>query len=1105
MSLDAGFEIVNGVLNKYTGTATEVVIPRTVKKIARFAFCFKNIVYVSIPNTVEEIEYEAFGFCNSLKSVSVPPSVKKIDRNVFLGCKSLLSVTVDPANPFYFSSGNCIIEKLTKKLIVGHKNSVILADGSVTSIGSLAFSSDELKKIHIPASVTEICKDAFFYCSGIESITVDTNNSKYLGSGNCIIDKTSKTLVFGCKNSVIPTDGSVKAIGEGAFKSCGSLVKISIPSGVTSIGTEAFSSCKRLSEITIPSSVASIGDNAFYSCEKLERIELPKTLTSVGKWAFYGCGTLKEIFFPASLKKVGTWALCGCKSLAAINVARDNQSFLSSGNCLIERKSGTLVSGCKNSIIPNDGSVTRIGAAAFGFFHPSVDIAIPESVKVIEKQAFYYAKGISKLALPESVKEIGENAFENSGLKTILIPSSVSSIGVKAFDKCENLVVSCNKGSYAESYARDNKLKIEYIPEARGEMKSGTGKEGGVRENSPEVKAAATKASGEKPKTENAPEEKEKKPTDKRFKINGDTLLLYTGTEAAVTVPAEIKRIGANAFTGNATLRKITLPSGVEIIDRCAFVGCSKLEEVRTPDTLKSIGDAAFTSCRSLKWVYIHPSVTFIADSAFRGSESELTIVTTPKSFAAKYAKREEIAYSEDLPSTLRIKKSSPSKPNTPFVINNSILEKYNGNAIDVVVPLGVVGIGERAFSDNQYLGSVILPSSVKSISGNAFANCKRLKSIAIPSGLNSIGEAAFRGCVALTKITLPDGVASISKSAFLGCNNLTVTVTEGSLAHERILACEVAVNTLTPIFEVKDGVLVKYNGDEKLTGIQIPSGVVEIGAEVFKDNGNIKTVTIPDTVKIIGKEAFSGCDELYQVRFGSAVTEIGESAFHNCQSLVKIELGAAVREIGKLAFFACVGVRSVSFGKSLESVGLAFLAGCDELEKITVDAKNKKFASVGNCLIDKETKTLVAGCKTSVIPTDGSVTAIGDAAFYYNDGIENITIPNLVTVIGKIAFSHCSELRNVKFGKGLLAISEAAFSECESLDAAELPEALGTIDRDAFRGCEALAKAYVPFNVSFIGIDAFAGAPSLVMSVRKGSIAEGYARLEGIKYTVAD
>ena len=144
MSLNAGFEIVNGVLKKYTGTAAEVVIPRTVKKIARYAFQFRNTVYVSIPNTVEEIEYQAFGFCNSLKSVAVPPSVKKIEGNIFIGCRSLQSVTVDKANPVYLSFGNCIIEKNTKKLIAGYSNCVIPGDGSVTSIEPSAFSSTQV-------------------------------------------------------------------------------------------------------------------------------------------------------------------------------------------------------------------------------------------------------------------------------------------------------------------------------------------------------------------------------------------------------------------------------------------------------------------------------------------------------------------------------------------------------------------------------------------------------------------------------------------------------------------------------------------------------------------------------------------------------------------------------------------------------------------------------------------------------------------------------------------------------------------------------------------------------------------------------------------------
>ena len=66
-----------------------------------------------------------------------------------------------------------------------------------------------------------------------------------------LIKTASKTLVAGCKNSVIPNDGSVTRIGDSAFAWCSGLTSITIPDSVTSIGMEAFAYCGNLTDITV--------------------------------------------------------------------------------------------------------------------------------------------------------------------------------------------------------------------------------------------------------------------------------------------------------------------------------------------------------------------------------------------------------------------------------------------------------------------------------------------------------------------------------------------------------------------------------------------------------------------------------------------------------------------------------------------------------------------------------------------------------------------------------------------------------------------------------------------------------------------------------------
>ncbi len=94
----------------------------------------------------------------------------------------------------------------------------------------------------------------------------------YHSNCNCIIETASKTLITGCKNSVIPNDGSVAKIEMGAFADCAGLLGITIPDSVTHIGNMAFYGCTDLTSITIPNSVTEIDSWAFANCTGLTSI-----------------------------------------------------------------------------------------------------------------------------------------------------------------------------------------------------------------------------------------------------------------------------------------------------------------------------------------------------------------------------------------------------------------------------------------------------------------------------------------------------------------------------------------------------------------------------------------------------------------------------------------------------------------------------------------------------------------------------------------------------------------------------------------------------------------------------------------------------------------
>lgn len=268
----------------------------------------------------------------------------------------------------------------------------------VTAIAEKAFlECNNLTSVAFPKSVTSIGDEAFSFCTRIESISVEKDNAKYHSAGNCLIETQSKTLVFGCKNSVVPTDGSVESIGRGAFSGCSRLANMDIPNSVTSIGAGAFYYCTGLTATTIPDSVQSIGEGAFGGCSGLTRLNIGSGVKNIDKHAFMGCSRIESI-----------------------SVASNNAKYHSAGNCLIETQSKTLVFGCKNSVIPTDGRVESIARQAFTFCTGLSDVVIPDGVTDIGDEAFRECIGLGSVTIPNSVTTIGHYAFENCyGLKNI--------------------------------------------------------------------------------------------------------------------------------------------------------------------------------------------------------------------------------------------------------------------------------------------------------------------------------------------------------------------------------------------------------------------------------------------------------------------------------------------------------------------------------------------------------------------------------------------------------------------------------------------------------------------------------------------------------------
>ena len=213
------------------------------------------------------------------------------------------------------------------------------------------------------------------------------------------------------------------------------------------------------------------------------------------------------------------------------------------------------------------------------------------------------------------------------------------------------------------------------------------------------------------------------------------------------------------------------------------------------------------------------------------------------------------------------------------------------------------------------------------------------------------------------------------------------------------------------------DGKMVTSIGDSAfyrcsdLTSITIPEGVTSIGSFAFYDCDGLTSISIPEGVMSIGDGTFMFCSGLTSISIPEGVTSIGDSAFSGCIGLTSINIPNSVTSIGGSAFEGCSGLTSISIPEGVTSIGGGAFLGCSGLTSIKVDSNNKKYDSRNNCnaIIDKETNTLIAGCKNTIIPE--GVTSIGEDAFLGCSGLTSISIPEGVTSIGEDAFSLCYNL----------------------------------------------------------------------------------------------
>ena len=344
--------------------------------------------------------------------------------------------------------------------------------------------------------------------------------------------------------------------------------------------------------------------------------------------------------------------------------------------------------------------------------------------------------------------------------------------------------------------------------------------------------------------------------------------------------------------------------------------------------------------------------------------------------------------------------------------IDGDLFGKAGNNGIKELTIPDSVSIKKFTLRNMRALQTFALPDFCKTeIPDGFFEGCSSLSEIDLPSTLKTIGYGAFEDC-GISTIHIPDSVTTIKDYAFKGC----------------------------PLEEIVLPSHLKYLSgfnETKLTKIEIPDSVMEIGEAAFEDTG-LTEVDIPGNVISISKDAFWLCP-LSRLTISEGVESIGEYAFYS-NELTELILPDSVNEIGECAFWTRSGARYEETSLPSASLPISLKDKVDEA-------------------FDSQTELIYREMSEDT-NIKGSCGSHADYVFSPSNGTLKINGSGTVSGIYFGQQDFAQKIKKIVFSDDITGIAEAVFAGCTSLEDTDLNN-VTDIGDGAFLGCSSLKSLY--------------------------------------------
>ena len=310
---------------------TFVGLPATLKYMGDYCFASTKLTNIILPEGLEEIPNSCFFTVPTLQSITFPSTLKKIKSSSFYKCTGLTEITIpegceeiDKAFLYCTNLQHVSLPSTLRVLGDGAFNNCtslasITLPSSVESIGEEAFFEDKLiTEITLPRSLKTIGGGAFAK-SGLRTINIEEGNTDLKLIDGCVYSNNGKVLALAPMKGLTShnvAEGCV-GIGHGAFWGS-ELESITLPESVAAIDDYAF--CQsRLSNINFPFVMRYIGEQAL-AATRLTKVILPENLDDISNAVLAGCTNMTELTIPSAVNHVDIRAFWQCTSLKTIHI-----------------------------------------------------------------------------------------------------------------------------------------------------------------------------------------------------------------------------------------------------------------------------------------------------------------------------------------------------------------------------------------------------------------------------------------------------------------------------------------------------------------------------------------------------------------------------------------------------------------------------------------------------------------------------------------------------------------------------------------------------------------------------------------------------------------